>query len=120
MIFQSLVLEPLSSSISLSLKHLSQTGVPQFLDTMRMAVFGYKDFLEERRKALGVDQLDNRDKIRQIYGLPPDTQGPPWSSTVLSFSLLGFIVLYICIPGNIQLTMIKISVVSYRTKAWIM
>ena len=59
------------------LSHITQTGVPQFLDTMRKAVFGYKDFLEERRKALGVDELDNEDRIRQIYGLPPDTQGPP-------------------------------------------
>ena len=69
--------EPLYMIYYPFLSHITQTGVPQFLDTMRKAVFGYKDFLEERRKALGVDELDNEDRIRQIYGLPSDTQGPP-------------------------------------------
>ena len=55
----------------------SQTGVPQFLDMMRKAVFGYKEFLEERRKELGLEKLDNQDRIRQIYGLSPDVPAPP-------------------------------------------
>ena len=46
-----------------------QTGVPQFLEMMRKAVFGYKDFLEEKRKELGLDTLDNEERLMKLYGL---------------------------------------------------
>ena len=49
-----------------------QTGVPHFLSTMRSAVFGYKEFLEERRKELGLETLDNENRLKKIYNLAID------------------------------------------------
>lgn len=49
-----------------------QTGVPQFLSTMRTAVFGYKDFLEEKRKEQGLETLDNEERLKEMYGLDPN------------------------------------------------
>jgi hypothetical protein len=36
---------------------------------MRKAVFGYKDFLEEKRKELGLETLDNEQRLRELYQL---------------------------------------------------
>lgn len=47
----------------------TQTGVPQFIETMRKGVFGYKDFLEEKRKELGVEMLDNVERLKKLYRL---------------------------------------------------
>ena len=46
---------------------LLQTGVPQFLDMMRKAVFGYPEFLETRAKELGLEKMDNVERMRRLY-----------------------------------------------------
>ena len=52
---------------------LTQTGVPQFLDMMRKAVFGYSDFLEARRQELGLEKLDNAERMKNLYGVDEST-----------------------------------------------
>lgn len=46
-----------------------QTGVPQFLSTMRTAVFGYKDFLDGKRRELGLETLDNEKRLKELYSI---------------------------------------------------
>ena len=36
---------------------------------MRKAVFNYKDFLEGKRKELGLDVLDNEQRLMNLYNL---------------------------------------------------
>ena len=36
---------------------------------MRKAVFGYPEFLEARRKELGLETLDNVERMRKLYGV---------------------------------------------------
>ena len=36
---------------------------------MRKAVFKYKDFLEEKRKELGLDVLDNEQRLKDANGV---------------------------------------------------
>jgi len=43
--------------------------VPTFLDTMRKAVFGYKDFLEDVKKREGLEELNNEARLKKIYKL---------------------------------------------------
>ena len=45
-----------------------QTGVPQFLEMMRKAVFQYREFLEEKRKELGLEVLDNEQRLKNLNG----------------------------------------------------
>jgi hypothetical protein len=46
----------------------AKTGVPQFLEMMRTAVFGYPEFLENRAKELGLEKMDNMERMRNLYG----------------------------------------------------
>ena len=46
-----------------------QTGVPQFLTMMRKAVFNYPEFLEARRQELGLEKMDNAERMKKLYGL---------------------------------------------------
>lgn len=46
-----------------------QTGVPQFLSTMRTAVFGYKGFLESKRKEFGLEVLNNEERLKKLYNV---------------------------------------------------
>ena len=36
---------------------------------MRKAVFGYADFLEARRQELGLEKMDNAERMRNLYGV---------------------------------------------------
>ena len=38
---------------------------------MRKAVFGYPEFLEARREELGLEKLDNVERMRKLYGVEP-------------------------------------------------
>lgn len=38
------------------------------MEMMRKAVFNYKDFLEEKRKELGLEVLDNEQRLRKLNG----------------------------------------------------
>ena len=55
--------------------------MPQFLDMMRKAVFGYPEFLETKRKEQGLEKLDNVERMRKLYGVDasaiPVDQLPP-------------------------------------------
>lgn len=41
---------------------------------MRTAVFGYNDFLEKKRRELGVETLDNEERLRKLYNLNQSLQ----------------------------------------------
>lgn len=47
----------------------AKTGVPQFMETMRTAVKGYPEFLEKKRTELGVDTLNNEERLRKMYNI---------------------------------------------------
>ena len=36
---------------------------------MRKAVFGYPEFLEARRQELGLEKMDNMERMRKLYGV---------------------------------------------------
>ena len=40
---------------------------------MRKAVFGYSDFLEARRQELGLEKLDNAERMKNLYGVDEST-----------------------------------------------
>ena len=40
-----------------------------FMSTMRKAILGYKDFLEEKRKELGLETLNNEERLRKMYNV---------------------------------------------------
>ena len=39
------------------------------METMRTAVKGYPEFLEKKRTELGVDTLNNEDRLRKMYNI---------------------------------------------------
>ena len=49
-----------------------QTGVPQFMGMMRKAVFRYEEFLEEKRKELGWEVMNNEERLRTLYKTEPN------------------------------------------------
>ncbi len=40
-----------------------------FMSNMKDAVFGYKNFLEEKRKELGLEHLNNEERLKKLYNV---------------------------------------------------